>query len=134
VSIKLKVQGALPTPKTNSIPKWAPPNNKQKLAYIEATDAALFEAAGAPPPHGERPPSTGEERIEVYTDGSCPDKRAVSPTNPAGWGYNYKLNSEITGPDKPMAQSALPQTTQLLQLEQKSDLTTQLEFKLSLNC
>ena len=96
VSFKIRVQDALPTPKSTSAPRWAPPDNKQKLSYLEAADAALFVAAGAPPPHGERTTDPGQEHVEGYTDGSCPNNRAVSPTNPAGWGYNLKLNTDTT--------------------------------------
>ena len=70
-----------------------------------------------PPPHGEIIPNQGEDHVEAYTDGSCPNNRAISASNPAGWGYNYKHISQTiwakktygpvnTAPDNPAAAGA----------------------------
>ena len=43
------------------------------------------------------PSSSSSHNIIAYTDGSCPNNRAVSYDNPAGWGfalvYDHPLNS-----------------------------------------
>lgn len=30
------------------------------------------------------------QQMEIYTDGSCPDNRNISASNPAGWGYTFR--------------------------------------------
>ena len=38
----------------------------------------------------------GSPHWEAYTDGGCPNNRTVSASNPAGWGFCFRMQSDIS--------------------------------------
>jgi hypothetical protein len=104
-SVIIQVRDAAPMdrPETTQV-KYNKPSKEEKIHYRRCTDISLLNQPGAPQidPGTEHTLDDLSPLIEAYTDGSCPDNRAVSQYNPAGWGWclTYATNKNtIPNPD-----------------------------------
>jgi len=117
----LQIREAAPAPKVVPPPRYEPPNRDLKMAFHEKIiDSLSAHGAASVPSPLRSPPSP--PFFEAFTDGACQDNRAVSPSNPAGWGYTVRHVTEadlspdewtdgygqvVTEPDDPAAAGAL---------------------------
>ena len=77
-SIGVALPARRPPPSTPPMPDYT-----QTSQYYDKLESSLLSLCN----HSFDPVASVEGHVLAYTDGSCPNNRVISQTNPAGWGF-----------------------------------------------